>query len=142
MASERKEMTTARILGRRFSAAFVGLVLFVVSGVGNLAGSPEELVPLEVKVMAAADSKPIGAASVYVEFKEKRKLLKDKERKWHSKTNAEGLARFPGIPPGKVLIQVVAEGWKPFGHYYEIGEQLTEERQVVEVRLEKPRRWY
>ncbi|MBI4461282.1 MAG: carboxypeptidase regulatory-like domain-containing protein [Acidobacteria bacterium] len=108
-----------------------------------LAADEDVLVPLEVKVLAAADDTPIGNASVYVRFKEGRWLLKDKKRNWHVKTNHEGMARLPGVPPGKVLIQVVAEGWKTYGKYYEISEENPEQKmQVIEIKLDRPRRWY
>lgn len=119
-----------------------GLVFFWIAGAARGAAVDAELVALDVKVTAATEEKVIGNASVYVSFKEGRWLLKDKKRAWHAKTNGQGLARFPGIPPGKVLIQVVAEGWKTFGKYYDLGKEPEQKREVVEIKLERPRRWY
>jgi hypothetical protein len=36
------------------------------------------------------------------------------------------------------LIQVVADGWKTYGRWYDI----TEAKQTIKVHLEKPPRWY
>lgn len=97
-------------------------------------------VALEIKVIAAEGGEPIDNASVYVKFKEGRWYWKDKRREWHAKTNREGLVQFPAVPPGKLLIQVVATGWKTFGEYYEVGE--TTEKKVIEIKMKRPRRWY
>jgi len=96
-------------------------------------------VPLEIKVSSAESGQPVDNASVYVKFKEGRWYWKDKRREWHAKTNREGLVRFPAVPQGKALIQVVAEGWKTFGEYYDITEA---HKKVIEIKLQRPRRWY
>jgi len=41
-------------------------------------------------------------------------------------------------PTGRVLIQVVAEGWKTYGHWYD----LTDSKQVVKIHLDRPPKWY
>ncbi|MFQ5926366.1 MAG: hypothetical protein ACE5MH_02910 [Terriglobia bacterium] len=127
----------------RVPVILYGVLLFCVTAALPVTAGDDERVPLVVKVVAAADEKPIGNASVYVGFKEGRFILWDKKRRWHVKTNREGLARLPGVDPGKVLIQVVAEGWKTFGKYYEIGEKQKGKReQIIKIKLQRPRRWY
>jgi hypothetical protein len=48
------------------------------------------------------------------------------------------VARAPDIPQGKVLIQIVAPGWKTFGQYYDVDS----DQQTIHIALERPPRWY
>jgi len=50
----------------------------------------------------------------------------------------QGIAHVPQPPIGRVLIQVVAEGWKPYGHWYDI----VDSKQVVKIHLDRPPKWY
>ncbi len=154
--------------GRRLLLVIFGLAfLSCTAGPIVCRAGDDELVPIDVRVVSAADQKPITYASVYVTFKQLKFLRGATQIRWHVKTNSEGLARFPGVKPGRVLIQVVAEGWKSFGQYYEIEpkeetqsaqqsqegenkepeEKQTEsradpKRKLIEIKLERPRRWY
>lgn len=125
----------------RLWLAGVAVLLVLLPGVFSAGADEEDWVSLEVKVVSQADETPVANARVHVQFKEGR-FLKDKRRNWHSKTNGDGVAKFPRVPPGKLLIQVVAEGWKTFGKYYEIAENSSKKTELVEIKLEKPRRWY
>ncbi len=93
---------------------------------------------LRIEVIGADEKKPIEDASVYVKFTEVHKIGKDKQIEFDLKTNHEGVARAPDVPLGKVLIQVVLKGWKPFGEYYDI-EQAD---QTIHIELVRPPRWY
>jgi len=93
---------------------------------------------LRIEVTGGPDGRAIEGASVYVKYERPRTLAKDKKIEMNVKTNREGTARVPDVPRGKVLIQVIAEGWKPFGRWY----NLEEEAETIKVRLEKPPRWY
>jgi hypothetical protein len=77
-------------------------------------------------------------ASIYVKYVEERKVLKDKKVELNVKTNREGIAHIPAAPMGRVLIQVVADGWKTYGRWYDI----TEVKQTFKLHLEKPPKWY
>ena len=92
---------------------------------------------LTIEVTAGDANKPVENASVYVKTIEEH-LLKDKKSEINVKTNQEGVAHVPDAPLGKVLIQIVAEGWKPYGHWYEI----TDPKQVIKIHLETPPKWY
>ena len=120
------------------AASFV-IFLQLWFGASSLCAEEAKPVPLEIKVISAEGGESIDNASVYVKFKEGRWYWKDKKREWHAKTNREGLVRFPAVPQGKVLIQVVAEGWKTFGKYYDVSEA---HKKVIEIKLKRPRRWY
>jgi len=92
---------------------------------------------LTIEVTAGDANKPVENASVYVKTVEEHRI-KDKNSEVNVKTNQEGVAHVPDAPLGKVLIQVVAEGWKPYGHWYDI----TDPKQVIKVHLERPPKWY
>jgi hypothetical protein len=92
---------------------------------------------LTVEVVGGESNKPIENASVYVKTIEQR-LIKDKKLEVNVKTNQKGVARIPEPPMGRVLIQIVAEGWKTYGHWYDI----TESNQVITIHLERPPKWY
>lgn len=93
---------------------------------------------VRIEVVGGDADTPVENASVYLKYVEERKLRKDKKIELNVKTNREGVAHVPDAPMGKVLIQVIAEGWKTYGKWMEI----TEPRQVIKVKLEKPPRWY
>lgn len=93
---------------------------------------------LTIEITGGDKNVPVENASVYVKFVRERTLAKDKKYELNVKTNRDGITHVPDAPLGKVLIQVIAEGWKPFGRWYEI----TELRQTIQIHLEKPPRWY
>lgn len=84
------------------------------------------------------DNVPVENASVYVKYIEERKLKKDKKIELSVKTNREGIAHVPDANLGKALIQVVAEGWKTYGRWFDV----TDPRQTIKVHLERPPKWY
>lgn len=90
---------------------------------------------LRIEVTAGEKNVPVDNASVYVRFKtgNSKKLTE-----MNLKTNREGLAHPPELAARKVLVQIIAEGWKTYGHWYdtEPGEQ------VIKIHLEKPPKWY
>jgi hypothetical protein len=88
---------------------------------------------LRIEVTGGDTNKPVADASVYLRFPEKKKEELD------LKTNQEGVARSPEIRQGKVLIQIVAPGWKTYGEYHD----ATEAEQTIQIHLVRPTtRWY
>ena len=88
---------------------------------------------LRIEVTGGDTNKPVADASVYLRFPEKRKEELD------LKTNQEGVARSPEIRQGKVLIQIVAPGWKTYGEYHD----ATEPEQIIQIHLVRPTtHWY
>ena len=77
-------------------------------------------------------------ASVYVKYVEEHKIAKDKKLELNVKTSREGVAHVPNAPAGRVLIQVVADGWKTYGRWYDI----TDPNQEFKIHLERPPKWY
>ncbi|MGB7846975.1 MAG: carboxypeptidase-like regulatory domain-containing protein [Candidatus Acidiferrum sp.] len=101
----------------------------------NQAPSPGNRITIEVTGGDA--NKPVENASVYVKTIQQH-LIKDKKFEVNVKTNQEGLAHVPDAPTGRVLVQIVADGWKTYGHWYDI----TEPKQVIKIHLERPPKWY
>lgn len=93
---------------------------------------------MTIEVTGGPENKPVENASVYLKYVEERTLRKDKKYELNVKTNRDGVAHIPDPPLGKVLIQIVAEGWKTYGRWYDI----TDQKQVIKIHLEKPPKWY
>jgi len=93
---------------------------------------------IRIEVVGGDSDAPVENASIYLKYVEERKLRKDKKFELNVKTNREGVAHIPDAPLGKVLVQVIAEGWKTYGKWIEI----TDPRQIIKIKLEKPPRWY
>ena len=91
---------------------------------------------ITIEVSGGETETPVENASVYVKYVEERKLKKDKKLELNVKTNREGVAHVPNAPLGRVLIQVIAEGWKTYGRWYDI----TDTKQVFKIRLQRPPR--
>lgn len=88
---------------------------------------------LRIELTGGDENKPVADASIYLRFPEQKKVELD------LKTNQEGIARSPEIRQGKVLIQVVAQGWKTYGEYHDV----TESEQTIQIHLVKPPiKWY
>jgi hypothetical protein len=93
---------------------------------------------ITISVTGGEQSVPIENASVYVKYVEEHKITKDKKLELNVKTSREGVAHVPNAANGRVLIQVIAEGWKTFGRWYDI----TDPNQEFKIHLERPPKWY
>lgn len=90
---------------------------------------------IHLQVTAGEENKPVGNASVYVRYEKGRR---HKLTEMNLKTNQDGSVKVPEVPRGKVLIQVVAQGWKTFGQWYVV----EKEEETINIKLERPPRWY
>jgi hypothetical protein len=94
---------------------------------------------LKLRIHVTANDKPVGNASVYVKYHEQSGLFhREKLAEMNFKTNEDGSVKVPEVPRGKVLIQVIAKGWKTFGKWYDI----ETEGQTIDIKLEEPHHWY
>jgi hypothetical protein len=91
-----------------------------------------------IEVSGGEKSTPIENASVYIKYVEERKIKSNKTVELNVKTNREGTARVPDAPMGRALIQIVADGWKTYGRWYDINEA----KQTIKIHLDKPPKWY
>lgn len=135
------------MLGNRSLANLMLLAVMAAAGAVAAAHAPDaKAAPartdqpnrITIEVTGGEKDVPVENASVYLKYVEERKIFKDKKKELNVKTNREGHARIPDAPMGKVLIQVVADGWKTYGRWVEI----TEPNQVIKVHLERPPKWY
>jgi hypothetical protein len=65
-------------------------------------------------------------------------LLKKTRLSWELKSSQEGMAKIPGIPKGKVLIQINAKNYQTFGDTFDIDE----DERVVDIVLKDPQSQY
>ncbi len=142
----------------RFGIALVACSLLVGGGFAQVTGSSQQNPPdnsakankkddkssepatvkLQIHV-TTKDDKPVAEASVYVRFNESGGFLRhDKLAELDLKTNQDGTAKVPAIPQGKIMIQVIAKGWHTYGQWYDI----SQEAQLIEIKLEPPAHWY
>lgn len=137
----------------RLLAGLIGLLALAAPGMGAQQGHPppssapappaekekDKTTTLKIVVTGGEKDQPVENASVYIRYREARFLRKDRQIELNLKTNREGVAVMPDLPRGTVLIQVVAEGWNTYGHYF----VLDQAQQVVRIHLEKPKtHWY
>ena len=93
---------------------------------------------ITIEVTGGEKGIPVENASVYVKFIEEHAIRKDKKLEMNVKTSRDGIAHVPNAPMGRILVQVVAEGWKTYGRWLD----LTDPKQTIKVRLERPPKWY
>lgn len=93
-----------------------------------------------IRMLVTSDAgKPISNASVYVKFPVDGGMFHhDKLQEMDLKTNEDGSVKVPPIPQGKVLVQVVAKGWRPYGKWYDV----ETDEQLIEIKLAPPPHWY
>lgn len=96
------------------------------------------MVKLRIEVTSEAD-KPVPNASVYVRFPQSGGFLHhDKLAELGLKTNQDGSVKVPEIPQGKILIQVIAQGWHTYGKWYDVDKN----EELIKVKLDPPAHWY
>src|SRR5579862_7206973 len=93
---------------------------------------------LTIEVTGGDDNKPMAEASVYVRFYQDRKAQKGKTVELNLKTNQEGVARSPDVPQGKILVQIIAPGWKSYGEWFDVQEA----ERTIQINLMHPSKWY
>jgi hypothetical protein len=128
----------------RAASALILLIAVAASGQDKSADakakddSDANDVRLTIVVTGGEDKKPVDSASVYVRYVEEHKHGKDKKIEMNLKTNQSGVCHVPVLPPGKFIVQVIADGWKTYGEYYDINQ--TE--QTINITLVRPPKWY
>ncbi len=127
----------------------LSLALFIASAIclsaqDSRAPTPQPKPPaaepnrLRIEVTGGDKAVPVENASVYVKYVEEHVIKRDKKLELNVKTNREGVAHVAEAPLGRALIQIIADGWKTYGRWYDI----TDPHQVIKVRLERPPKWY
>ena len=98
----------------------------------------DQIARITIEVSGGEAETPVENASIYIKYIEERKVKKDKLLEMNVKTNKDGTAHVPDAPLGRVLVQVVADGWKTYGRWYDV----TDVRQTIKIHLDKPPKWY
>jgi hypothetical protein len=98
---------------------------------------PPQPVTIRIEVTGGDKNKPIENASVYVRYNEPHRFKSEKLVEMNVKTSVDGKVKVPLVPKGKILIQVIAEGWKTYGRWFE----LTDDGQVFKIHLDRPASW-
>jgi hypothetical protein len=93
---------------------------------------------ITIEVSGGEKSEPIENASVYIKYVEERKIKSNKTVELNVKTNRDGTAHVPDAPMGRALVQVVADGWKTYGRWYDV----TDAKQMIKIHLDRPPKWY
>jgi hypothetical protein len=100
--------------------------------------SSSKTVRLTIAVTGGEGKQAVDNASVYVRYVQERKIVKDKNIEMNLKTNMSGVCHVPEIPKGKFMIQVIADGWKTYGEYFDVNQ----DEQTINIALVRPPKWY
>jgi hypothetical protein len=136
---------------KKFWVIFVGtscVFAFLLAGIGDGRGLSLSKQPaqktaastarLTIEVTGGEKDIPVENASVYLKYVEERKITKDKQFELNVKTNRDGVAHVPDAPLGRVLIQIIADGWKTYGRWYDISDA----KDPIKIHLDRPPKWY
>ena len=139
------KVTTEMRVTRLVAAMAVGLALLAPGKVGGQEQTPPANKPtmdqtsrMTIEVSGGEKSVPIENASIYIKYVEERKIKSNKTVELNVKTNRDGTAHVPDAPIGRALVQVVADGWKTYGRWYDV----TDAKQTIKIHLDKPPKWY
>jgi hypothetical protein len=102
------------------------------------ATKPDPESRITIEITGGEKETPVENASVYFKYVEEHKIKKNKTMELNVKTNRDGVAHVPDAPLGRVLIQVIAEGWKSYGRWFDI----TDAKQSIKIHLDRPPKWY
>ena len=135
------EMRTSRLA----TAIAIGLALLAPVMVGGQEQTPpankttlDQTSRITIEVSGGEKSAPIENASIYIKYVEERKIKSNKTVELNVKTNRDGTAHVPDAPMGRALVQVVADGWKTYGRWYDV----TDAKQTIKIHLDRPPKWY
>lgn len=93
---------------------------------------PDSVAVLNMVVIREASGKPVKNAEVVIHILDKEGRVK--QEGLELKTHEDGKADAPGIPFGKVRVQVIAKGYRTFGEDYEVSQPKMD----ITIKLQKP----
>jgi hypothetical protein len=127
------------------TALALGFALLLPATIGAQDQTPpsnktslDQTARVTIEVTGGEKSTPIENASVYIKYVEERKIKANKTVELNVKTNRDGTAHVPDAPLGRALVQVVADGWKTYGRWYDV----TDAKQTIKIHLDRPPKWY
>ncbi len=116
------------------------LVVFGLALAMPVRAADPDFTAITVEVMNDRN-KPVPRASVIVRFVEGRSVVKFGKKiitSYELRTSNEGKVTVPPIPQGKILIQIIAKGYKTYGEYHEI----YEDEKTLPIVLSPPAKQY
>jgi len=116
----------------RYRVALLLAALFLALPL--MADPPMTTIRVEVKTYTG---RPLDRASVILKFVQGRnyvKLGKKINTSWQMKTNQDGIAKFPPLPQGNILVQVIATGYQTFGDTFAVNEA----EKTIEIKVNAP----
>ncbi|HUR36588.1 MAG TPA: carboxypeptidase-like regulatory domain-containing protein [Terriglobales bacterium] len=116
--------------------AFAVCLLSLFATTLVMAGEKESLSVVNFVVLKEFNGKPLRNASVILHPVDKDG--KQKPTGAQLKTDANGKTSYPGIPYGKVRVQVIAPGYQTFGEDFDINKGT----QQIEIKMKRPQEQY
>jgi hypothetical protein len=139
------KLKTEMRISRLAAAISIGLAILAPVKVGGQEQTPpankttlDQTSRITIEVSGGEKSAPIENASIYIKYVEERKIKSNKTVELNVKTNRDGTAHVPDAPMGRALVQVVADGWKTYGRWYDV----TDPKQTIKIHLDRPPKWY
>src|SRR5437868_7055879 len=121
----------------RIAQRIILLGLLLAAGVSASASSNDEKQSILTLIVLKDDSgKPVRNASVVLHSVDKN----GKQRKGGQqlKTDPDGKTSYPGVPYGKLRVQVIMHGYQTFGGDFEIDKP----EQEITIKLKRPTEQY
>jgi hypothetical protein len=100
------------------------------------AGEKESLSVVNFTILKDFNGKPLRNASVILHPVDKNG--KQKPTGAQLKTDSNGKTSYPGIPFGKIRVQIIAAGYQTFGEDYEINKDTFD----IEIKMKRPQEQY
>lgn len=110
----------------------VPLLLLAATAQQQKEDQPDPVAVLNMVVIREASGKPVKNAEVVIHILDKEGRVK--QEGLELKTHEDGKADAPGIPFGKVRVQVIAKGYRTFGEDYEVSQPKMD----ITIKLQKP----
>ncbi len=121
---------------RKVSILFVSVILLLGVSLAQKKKDDDSVSSLKFSVVKATNGKPVKFAAVILH-------PVDKEGRQSSggvnlKTDMEGNTSFPGVPYGKLRVQVIARGFQTYGEDFDINQP----NQEIVIKLKPPKSQY
>jgi len=110
----------------------VPLVLLAATAQQKKDAQPDSTAELNMVVVRETTGKPVKNAEVVVHLLDKEGRVR--QEGLELKTHEDGKADAPGIPFGKVRVQVIAHGYRTFGEDYDVNQPKMD----ITIKLQRP----
>jgi hypothetical protein len=108
------------------------LLLLAATAQQTTDAPPDTTAVLNMVVVRETTGKPVKNAEVVVHLLDKQGRVR--QEGLELKTHEDGKADAPGIPFGKVRVQVIARGYRTFGEDYDVSQPKMD----ITIKLQKP----